>query len=204
MAESILIVEDEPLIAEDLAIMLKKAGYTVVGPAYEGLSALDIIHNQSPDLVLLDISLETSMSGLEVAKKVNETSKTPFIFITSYADEATLENAQKLLPYGYIVKPFKKKDVLAAIQITLFRVNNLNSQNSPFNTLEEINQKLPTDMLITPKEYDVIFDVVKGLSNEEVAKKHFISIHTVKTHLKRAFVKLNIKSRTQLTSILIR
>jgi len=204
MAQSILIVEDEPLIAEDLAIMLKKAGYTVVGPAYEGLSALDIIHNQSPDLVLLDISLETSMSGLEVAKKVNETSKTPFIFITSYADEATLENAQKLLPYGYIVKPFKKKDVLAAIQITLFRVNNLNSQNSPFNTLEEINQKLPTDMLITPKEYDVIFDVVKGLSNEEVAKKHFISIHTVKTHLKRAFVKLNIKSRTQLTSILIR
>ena len=64
MAHKILIVEDEPLIAEDLAVTLKKEGYTIIGPAYDGLHALDFVNNQKPDLVLLDIALDSSMSGL--------------------------------------------------------------------------------------------------------------------------------------------
>ena len=204
MKSKILIVEDEPLIAEDLAILLKKEGYDIIGPAYDGLHALDLIYTQKPDLVLLDIALETNMSGLDVAEKINNSSKTPFIFITSFADQKTLQEAKKLLPYSYIVKPFKKKDILAAVEITLYRLNSNDNSQGHFKSLQDLNSELALDLHVTPKEYEIIMDVISGLANADIAAKHYISINTVKTHLKRSFAKLDIDSRTQLTSLLVR
>ena len=79
MSSRILIVEDEPLIAEDLSIILQKEGYTIVGIAYEGSQALDLLYNQTPDIALLDISLDSSMNGFDVAKVINDKYKIPFI-----------------------------------------------------------------------------------------------------------------------------
>lgn len=195
MATKILIVEDEPLISADLELILSKEGYNIVGKAYNGVDALDMLHTRQPQIVLLDIVLSHAMSGLDVAQIINEKYKIPFIFITSFSDKDTLNKAKNLYPAGYIVKPFKKKDIIATVEILNFKVEN--ETKSPYKTMEEINQSLFDR--ITPKEYEILIDVVEGLSNEKISEKHFVSINTVKTHLKRVFTKLDINSRTQVS-----
>ncbi len=201
MAIKILIVEDEPLISEDLAQMLQSAGYNVVGQAYDGSEALDMIYNRNPDLVLLDISLGHQMSGLDIALVLNEKYGIPFIFITSFFDKQTLEAAKNLLPQGYIVKPFQKKNILSSLEIIAFRIKKAKS-SSHNKSIEEINESISDH--ITPKEYEILLDVAEGLSNEEISIKHFITQNTVKTHLKKIFLKLELGSRSQLASKIFR
>jgi len=201
MSLKILIVEDEPLISEDIASIITKEGYQVIGQAYDGISAMDIIHNRKPDIVLLDISLDHQMSGIDIAKIINDKYNIPFIFITSYSDKQTLDQAKNLLPEGYIVKPFKKKDILATLEIVAHRVK-IQKQKSPYFSLEEMNQGLEDH--ITPKEYDILLDVVSGMSNEKICEKHYISLNTVKTHMKRIFVKLEIENRSQIAAKMYR
>ncbi len=121
----ILIVEDEPLIAEDLAMILRKAGYQIAGIAHDGSQALDLLSKGTTDIALLDIALSPSMSGFDIAKIINDRYHIPFLFITSFSDRTTLEKAKSLLPEGYITKPFKKKDVLANIEIISYRATYL-------------------------------------------------------------------------------
>jgi len=196
MAIKILIVEDEPLISEELDFILSKEGHQIVGRAYNGLDALDMLFTRKPQLVLLDIMLSHAMSGLDIAKIIKEKYNIPFVFITSFSDKDTLQSARSLFPAGYIVKPFKKKDIIATIEILAFKIEHENK--SPYKSITDINQFL-TDH-ITPKEYEILIDVVEGLNNEEISNKHFVSVNTVKTHLKRVFAKLEVNSRTQVSS----
>ncbi len=201
MSSKILIVEDEPMISEDLAMIVSAAGYSVIGQAYDGATAMDMIYNRHPDIILLDISLDHQMSGIDIAEQINEKFQLPFIFITSFSDKLTLEKAKNVLPQGYIVKPFRKSDILTTLEIVAFRSQEQNKK-TPYLTYDEVNLKLSDP--ITIKEYEILLDVVEGLSNEQISEKHFIALNTVKTHLKRTFVKMNIISRTQVALKLFR
>ncbi len=200
MLKKILIVEDEPIIAEDLSLILSKAGYHVIGIANDGVRALDLLHAQSPDLALLDIALDSEISGIDIAKVINDKHAIPFIFITSFSDKQTLEQVKDVYPDGYIVKPFKKKDILANIEIALHR-----SKKKPrplYRSLDELNTIAGQN--ISNKEYEILLDLIKGKSNQELCDRHFISMNTVKTHLKRIFSKLDINTRVQAIAIMIR
>ncbi len=201
MSVKILIVEDEPLISEDLSSILSQQGYQVIGQAYDGVEALDMIHSRNPDIVLLDISLDHQMSGIDVARHLNDNYQIPFIFITSHTGTEILDAAKKLLPEGYIVKPFKQKDILATLEIVVHRFNCRRTQ-TPYKTLEAINQQWNSHL--TTKEYEIMKDVAMGLSNEALAEKHFISLNTVKTHLKNIFFKVDIESRSQVAAIVFK
>jgi DNA-binding NarL/FixJ family response regulator len=201
MAARILIVEDEPMISDDLAFIVSEHGYVVAGQAYDGPEALDMIHNRQPDIVLLDISLDHQMSGLDVARHIRQKYHIPFIFITSHSHSEILHAAKELLPEGFIVKPFKQKDILATLEIVIHR-NQHKNNHLPFLTAEELNTAFQTH--ITPKEYDIMTDLALGLSNESIAEKHFISRNTVKTHLKNIYAKVGIESRNQIASIMYR
>ncbi len=200
MSIRILIVEDEPIIAEDLAIILKKEGYQIPGVANDSSTALDMLHTHSPDIALLDISLDSSGSGIDIAAIINEKHQIPFIFITSFSDRYTLDKAKDVYPHGYIVKPFKKKDILVNIEIDLHR--NLQKPKSLYRTNEELNSI--ASHKISSKEYEILIDLTKGKSNQELCDVRFISMNTVKTHLKRIFTKLNINTRVQGIAIMIR
>jgi DNA-binding NarL/FixJ family response regulator len=186
----ILIVEDEPMIAEDLEMILMKEGYDVVGKVYDAEKALDMIHNRQPDLLLLDISLSSSITGIDIAKIVKDKYRIPFIFITSFSDKDTLNTVKELFPSGYLTKPFKKNDIIALLQMIDYKLSN----SSEFRSHYQINE-LATEPL-TSKEYEILLDVANGLSNEDLCQKHFISLNTVKTHLKKIFSKLDVKNRT--------
>ena len=101
-----MIVEDEPLIAENIAFYLNNSSFTVCGIAYDDEEAKMFLENGFPDAVVLDINLASEMNGIDLAALINDKYSVPFIFLTSYADKETIERAKKVKPWGYIVKPF--------------------------------------------------------------------------------------------------
>ncbi|HEY9782527.1 MAG TPA: response regulator [Leptolyngbyaceae cyanobacterium] len=116
---NILIVEDENIVAKDIETRLKKFGYQVFGLVSTGEEAIKKVTEKAPDLVLMDIRLKGKMDGVETAQLIHQNFDIPVIFITANADEKTLERAKITEPFGYIIKPFKEKELKTTIEITL-------------------------------------------------------------------------------------
>lgn len=116
----ILIVEDEYIIASDLESLLQDAGYPVLGIAGSVAKALTLISQQQPDMVLLDIYLKGEETGIDLAKQLEEMD-IPFIYISANDNQSVLEAVKATRPSGYIVKPFREKDVLTALEIGWYR-----------------------------------------------------------------------------------
>ncbi|MBV6403366.1 MAG: response regulator [Flavobacteriales bacterium] len=123
-AVRILIVEDEPLIAEDLRGHLEELGYEVVGACDNALDAMAELAAGRPDLLLLDINLGDGADGVQLAERINAKHKLPFIFVTSHADKGTLERVKAVRPAGFIIKPFDENDLRTQIEIALARYAN--------------------------------------------------------------------------------
>jgi diguanylate cyclase (GGDEF)-like protein/PAS domain S-box-containing protein len=119
--ERILVVEDERIIAIDLQRRLEKLGYLVVGLCTTGSEAIDTALKESPDLILMDIMLERENAGIEAAKVIKDRAGIPVIFLTAYADEQTLDRAKEAEPFGYILKPFKERELHTSIDIALYK-----------------------------------------------------------------------------------
>jgi two-component system response regulator LytT len=113
----ILIVEDEAIVAEDMRLMLKKLNYVVTDMALNYQEAVDALEVEKPDLVLIDIQLNEIKDGIQLADFIKREYQLPFIFVTSNADEFTVQRAKKIQPAGYLVKPFEQRDLYAAIEI---------------------------------------------------------------------------------------
>lgn len=118
---NVLVVEDESIVSKDIQNSLIKLGYSVAGAAATGEKALDLIQSERPDVILMDIMLKGDLNGVEVAKIVKNDFKIPVIFLTAYADEATLNKAKLAEPYGYIIKPFKEIDLQTTIQMAIYK-----------------------------------------------------------------------------------
>jgi signal transduction histidine kinase len=116
----ILVVEDEHLVALDLQQVLTRQGHDVV-VAYYGEDAITIATTQHLDLVLMDIRLGGTVDGIDAANEISSSSDVPIIYLTAYADDATLERARKSEPYGYILKPFQERELVATIEMVLER-----------------------------------------------------------------------------------
>ena len=116
----ILVVDDEAIIAMQLEERLNAMGYTVAGMAATGQDAIDKAQKSAPDLVLMDIVMPGKLNGIEAARSIGEMD-IPVVFVTSYADDAIIEKAKQVRPYGYIVKPFNEQEIKAAIEVALFR-----------------------------------------------------------------------------------
>ena len=121
MNKKILIVEDEPLLADDIEAILQDDGYDVVGIASEGEKGLKMIEELKPDLVLLDISLDGDLDGIMVAERINQEFSVPFVFLTSHTDKLTINRVKRTEPAGFVVKPFTTKSVLTNVEIALFK-----------------------------------------------------------------------------------
>jgi DNA-binding LytR/AlgR family response regulator len=118
----ILIVEDEPLIADDIAFILEDEGYKITGKAVDTKEAIEILENKKPDIVLLDISFDgDDEDGIDLANIINEKYKIPFIFITSYSDKLTINRVKKTGPAGFIVKPFTASEIISTIAIVHYK-----------------------------------------------------------------------------------
>ncbi len=187
----ILIVEDEALIAKDIEISLRQLDYSIVGIAYDSVAALDMIHSRNPDLVLLDIELNSEMTGIDIAKVLNDKYKIPFIYLTSFSDPCTIDAVKKTLPFGYILKPFSERELYSAIELASFRL-----EERRYNGFPDINKVSSICILpMTAREYDLLVGIFAGKTNLELAAENHISINTVKTHLKNIYYKMDASNR---------
>ncbi|HEX2834777.1 MAG TPA: response regulator [Thermoanaerobaculia bacterium] len=122
MAEiRILVVEDETIVAMDIADGLRRLGYVVTGIAGTGASAIDLARRSPPDLVLMDVKLKGPMDGVEAARRLREEHGMPIVFLTAYGDPATVERTRSTAPYGYLLKPFDEKDLHRTVSLALMR-----------------------------------------------------------------------------------
>jgi PAS domain S-box-containing protein len=118
---TILIVEDESIVAADLESRLRRLGYEVAGIATGGEAAIDLTGRLRPQLVLMDIRLEGAMDGIEAAEAIRRRDDVPVIYLTAYSDPATLARAKLTGPFGYILKPFEERDLATQIELALYK-----------------------------------------------------------------------------------
>lgn len=189
----ILIVEDDPLVRADLADCLQEAGYQVVGEAGTQHQALTVLSATEPDLVLLDIHLESGQEGIEIAREMNARYLIPFIYLTALIDDKTLTDVSDTLPAGFVVKPFDEGRLKAAIEIarrTYYAV-----LEPHWRRQEDIFSDLPEPL--TRRETELLGLLCQGKTYRHMAEELFVSINTVKTHLKNLYLKLQVRNRAE-------
>jgi DNA-binding NtrC family response regulator len=139
MSKRILIVEDEFIVANNLQLILKEAGYTIEGIAASATEAQELLQQKKTDLVMLDIRLKGKMSGIDIARKLRA-DNVPFIYLSANANQTILEEAKTTEPYGFLVKPFRKKDLLVTLEIAWYL--HQHSLESKLRREEELQRSL--------------------------------------------------------------
>lgn len=190
----IFIVEDEALIAEDIRYNLEQLDYKVVGHAMNGDRALDKIAKTEADLFLLDINIKGTLSGIDLAKVIRDKYKKPYIFLTSFSDAKTLEEAMGTIPYGYIVKPFNENDLKVNIKLALSKYNS--EQGKREFTKEYAEDRIGSKL--SDREFSVLKAFRDGLTYKEAGEQLYISTNTIKTYQKRLFSLMEVSSKYEM------
>jgi len=119
-----LVVEDERVVAKDLALTLEGMGYHVVGSAASRDEALAACAKELPDIVLMDIRIKGSIDGIETARELLELYGLHVIYLTAHADVASIDRAKRTRPHAYLLKPVKAGELQGAIEIAMFKKMN--------------------------------------------------------------------------------
>ena len=189
----IMIVEDERIVAEDIKEDLQNMGYAVTSVAKSGEMAIKMAENDRPDLVLMDIVLKGKMDGIETAKHFRSRFDIPVVYLSAYSDEKILERAKLTEPFGYVIKPFREKELQVNIEMGLYKhkmEKELKESKEWFSTtLESIGDAViavdtnsnvvfmnPTAQLLTGwdkingvgKKLNEIFKIVNYAENEPI------------------------------------
>ena len=139
MNKKILIVEDQFVEANDIQLKLRRAGYEVCGIARSVEIARELIKKDRPGLVLLDIFLQGKLTGIDLARQLRE-DNIAFIYLSANSNEEILSAAKTTEPYGFIVKPFREKDLLVTLEIAQYRHEH--SRESRYRREAELIQQL--------------------------------------------------------------
>jgi DNA-binding NarL/FixJ family response regulator len=190
----VLIVEDEPLIAENIALCLNNSDFIVSGIAYDNEEARKQLLKNTPDAVLMDINLGSEEDGIDLALFINKNFKIPLLFLTSYADKTTIDRAKQVEPSAYIVKPFCENALLASLEIAISNFARRNNQLIPVLSFSKINKHLLGQ--VSEREFEVLHLIYEGYTNQQIAEKIGISINTIKKHINSSYLKLDVSTRT--------
>ncbi len=122
----VFIVEDEPLYADQLEILVRQAGFWHIGGADNAAEAFEMIQTVQPDFILLDINIKGEVDGIELADRINRLDAEIFIiYVTSYQDERTFARASKTGPVAYLSKPIDEQDLLRTLELLVNRIGDL-------------------------------------------------------------------------------
>lgn len=196
----ILVVEDDPVVADDIQSCLEDLNYSVLGPVYDAQSALTTCKENEFDLALLDIHLDAPGEGIQVARKFRELKAVPIIFLTASGDDITLEQAREVHPEQYLLKPLNAMQLKAALEIVFHNLRHRDAEYEEKMRIRKFNKNIPE--ALSDREIEIVVLLMHGMSNAEIADRLYISLHTVKSHVKHIFQKTGAASRTQLISML--
>jgi DNA-binding NtrC family response regulator len=185
MKEKILIAEDEFIVANELQMALEEAGYIVCGIAASVAEAREIIRKEKPSLALLDIHLEGKLDGIQLAKELKE-NNIGFVYLSANSNQQTLEAAKATEPYGFLVKPYREKDLLITLDIARYRQehgfesrirreNNLHDQLNAF-IQEHTDWETRFLRMARAMQAYIPFDYIVVLSNADEQLNNYISL----------------------------
>jgi PAS domain S-box-containing protein len=190
----ILIVEDESIVAEDIQRSLENMGYSILSIVSSGEEAIEKVKENEPDLVLMDIMLDGEMDGIEAADMIHSFSNIPIIFLTAYSDEKILERAKITEPFGYIIKPFRERELHINIEIALYKSEMekrlKDSQHWLASTLQSIGDAvIATDIKGIIKLINPLAQALTGWKQEDALGKHISKVFNIFSESKETKIK---------------
>lgn len=194
---AICVCDDHPVVAEGIEhILSSESGMASIHKVKNAEACLKYLKHQTPDLLVLDLNLP-DMNGIELLKKIRESdADLPVLVLTMYKDPFILEQIKKLDGNGYLLKDFSRSDFLQALDAI---------KNKRFYVAKGIKRALPSQkgafsgaIQLTRREKEIITFTASGKSAKEVAQLLHISKHTVNTHRRNIYKKLNINGIKEL------
>lgn len=175
----ILISEDEVIIAEDIAACLEELGYETCA-IDSGEDTINTIREQQPDLVLLDINLKGEADGIAIGSRIKQEFGIPFIYLTAYADKATIDRAKETEPDGFLVKPYDENNLRSAIEIALYKHD---QNNKP-----DLKEPEALQNSAASKEHEVLSDYIFVKVKHRIIKVHYNDILWVEAYDNYSFI----------------
>ena len=195
----VLVVEDHHVVRQGLVSLLNVVeGMEVVGEAADGVEAIAQYRKHQPDITLIDLRLPR-MSGVDAIQRIRmESPNARFIVLTTYDGDEDIYRALKAGAKAYLLKGMTTDELIAAI-----RVVHAGKSHIPQAIAEKLAERRGVEEL-TPREMDVLEQIVSGKSNKEIADELGVSEATVKTHINSLLGKLGVTDRTQAATAAIR
>jgi len=188
----VLVVEDHHVVRQGLVALLNVVeGIEVVGEAADGVEAIAQFRKHQPNIALIDLRMPR-LSGVEVIQRIRmETPQARFIVLTTYDGDEDIYRALQAGAKAYLLKGMTTEDLVSTI-----RAVHAGKSHIPPAIAQRLAERMGTEEL-TPREFDVLEQIVHGLSNKEIATFLDISEATVKTHINSLLGKLGVNDRTQ-------
>lgn len=210
----ILIVEDEFTIALDLKRFLMRDHENQAVIASNYAQAMDLLESFTPHICLIDINLNDNKNGIDIGTFVHQNLDIPFMYVTAYTDENTFQQALSTFPVGFINKPIDFVQLSRQIEIIWAnaaqqneRIRELHAEllQNQSRMQHALDQESATSELLrslSNREMEVMMFLADGLTDQQLADKLFISVTTIRTHLRRIYDKLLVTNRTEAVAIL--
>lgn len=152
----ILVVEDEAIVARDIQLQLAGLGYDPVAHAKRGEEAVQLAGELRPDLVLMDIQLAGAMNGVQAATQIRQQHAIPVVFLTAFAEDATLELAKLAEPFGYVLKPYAERELRIVLEMALYKHRIETDLRDSEDRYRSLVDNLQTGVLLLGRQGDLL------------------------------------------------
>lgn len=196
----LLVVDDHTVVRKGLCSLLtSKYGIEVVGEAEDGLEAVEKARETHPDVILMDMVMP-KMTGLEAIIEIRkEDPDARILVLTSFGDDAQITAAIKAGALGYLLKDSSPDELIHTIRSVYMGTFSVPAEmlQALLSESQDEDEKIPAEHDLTERELDVLRELARGSSNQDIADTLFISTTTVRSHVRSIFQKLNLSNRTQ-------
>lgn len=217
--QTVLVVEDEWLVARHIQTCLQAAGFDVPSPVHSARAAVETARHARPDVIVMDVKLDGEMDGISAAREIGRFRRTPIVYLTAHTDRDTVARAAGGHASSYILKPFVERQLVSAVVLAAHQagadgsgadgipgeehlralaawLNRTNQSPAPV----QVPAPPPAGRAgrLSPRERELVQLLSEGARLSGVARRLGLSTHTVRNHLKSIFRKLDIHSQHDL------